>query len=206
MGQYAYATPALLAKRGMTEAARDPLRLLTHPPKDMLTPVEEMETAFYKGTQVGGGCGGRGMEPASWGPGCVDLAGTCNGRDSVERDGGSFQDGHPQARSTKPHAHCTHSPMLASCPLLATSSGAKSCWRTWTSGPSSRRMDRRGRCSPPPTPTPCGALPSWWEGRVQAATVPPLTACCRPATCHAAPGANPNPFCWPLPLNLACRC
>lgn len=54
VGQYAYSTPDLLAKRGVTEAARDPLRLLTAPPKVLLTPVEEMEAAFYKGTPVSG--------------------------------------------------------------------------------------------------------------------------------------------------------
>ncbi len=64
MGQYAYATPTLLAQRGLSEAARDPMRLLTSPPKNMLTPVEQMEAAFYKDTQVREGDGhGLNMRP-----------------------------------------------------------------------------------------------------------------------------------------------
>ena len=84
MGQYAYATPALLARRGLTEVAREPLRLLAAPPKALLTPVEEMEAAFYKDTQVrprrccylGLGSWGVG-EPGSWGAG--ELGGAAGG-------------------------------------------------------------------------------------------------------------------------------
>ncbi|KAL4442124.1 hypothetical protein ABPG77_011385 [Micractinium sp. CCAP 211/92] len=53
VGQYAYAGPALLARRGLTEADRDPLKLVTAPPKDLLTPVEEIESTFWKQTQWG---------------------------------------------------------------------------------------------------------------------------------------------------------
>ena len=59
MGQYAYATPALLAAKGLTEADREPARLLAAPPTALLTPVEDMERAFWQGTQVGPR-GGRG--------------------------------------------------------------------------------------------------------------------------------------------------
>lgn len=63
VGQYAYAAPALLAKKGLREEDREPVRLLAAPPTSLLTPVEDMEAAFWKGTEVGGrvgGCGGGG--------------------------------------------------------------------------------------------------------------------------------------------------
>lgn len=117
VGQYAYATPALLAKRGLTEAARDPLRLLTHPPKDMLTPVEEMEAAFYKGTQVGGGWCGRGWGRLH-GARAVLTRALPTAETGVEREraAASKTPMHRCAPQSLMRSH--HSLMLASCPPI----------------------------------------------------------------------------------------
>ncbi|KAI3428353.1 hypothetical protein D9Q98_006733 [Chlorella vulgaris] len=53
VGQFAYATPALLERKGLAEKDRDPLTLLTNPPKALLTPVEEMEESFWRHTDSG---------------------------------------------------------------------------------------------------------------------------------------------------------
>lgn len=76
MGQYAYASSALLAACGVAEEARDPLRLLTAPPKQLLTPVERMERAFYQDTQVG-----EGALVLGWAVAC------CAGRQLIEPRG-----------------------------------------------------------------------------------------------------------------------
>ncbi|KAL4427934.1 hypothetical protein ABPG75_002023 [Micractinium tetrahymenae] len=53
VGQYAYASPALLARKGLIEADRDPIKLVTTPPKELLTPVEEIESSFWEQTKWG---------------------------------------------------------------------------------------------------------------------------------------------------------
>eukprot|EP00887_Chlorella_sp_A99_P006644 scaffold3.g6644.t1 len=54
-GQLAYATPELLAARGLTEGDRDPERLLLKPPTALLTPVAELAAAFWERSPAGRG-------------------------------------------------------------------------------------------------------------------------------------------------------
>jgi hypothetical protein len=53
VGQYAYASSALLESRGLSEADRESTQLLTRPPEELLTSVEAMRETFWKTSEWG---------------------------------------------------------------------------------------------------------------------------------------------------------
>lgn len=52
-GQWLYASPALLAQHGLTDSDRAPAALLEAPPTELLMGVEDMQHAFWEGTEGG---------------------------------------------------------------------------------------------------------------------------------------------------------